>query len=99
SLSITGMAWDWVMSLDPHWYSTIFMFYGMVSHLVAAVALTAIISIYLKNQGSLPLFNDNHQHDLAKYMFGFSILWTYLWFCQFMLQWYADIPEEVQYFQ
>lgn len=99
SLSITGMAWDWVMSLDPHWYSTLFMFYGMVSNLVAAVALIAMISIYLKQQGALPLFNDNHQHDLAKYMFGFSLLWTYLWFCQWMLQWYADIPEEVQYFQ
>lgn len=99
SLSITGMSWDWVMSLDPHWYSTLFMFYGMVSHLVAAVALIAMISIYLKRQGALPLFNDNHQHDLAKYMFGFSLLWTYLWFCQFMLQWYSNIPEEVQYFQ
>ncbi|MDD3458969.1 MAG: hypothetical protein PHO74_05785, partial [Weeksellaceae bacterium] len=99
SLSITGMSWDWIMSIDPHWYSTLFMFYGMVSCLVAAVAVIAVISIYLKKQGALPLFNDNHQHDLAKYMFGFSLLWTYLWFCQFMLQWYAGVPEEVQYFQ
>lgn len=99
ALTTPAMAWDWIMSLDPHWYSTLFMWYGMVSYLVASVATMAIISIYLKRKGSLPLFNDNHQHDLAKYMFGFSLLWTYLWFAQFMLQWYANIPEEVQYFQ
>ncbi|WP_246361494.1 hypothetical protein [Moheibacter lacus] len=99
SLTTPAMAWDWIMSLDPHWYSTLFMWYGMVSYLVSSVATMAIISIYLKRKGSLPLFNDNHQHDLAKYMFGFSLLWTYLWFAQFMLQWYANIPEEVQYFQ
>lgn len=99
ALTTAGLAWDWIMSLDPHWYSTLFMWYGMVSYLVSAVAIMAIISIYLNKKGSLPLFNDNHQHDLAKYMFGFSLLWTYLWFAQFMLQWYSNIPEEVQYFQ
>lgn len=99
ALTTPAMAWDWIMSLDPHWYSTLFMWYGMVSYLVSALAIMAIISIYLKRKGALPLFNDNHQHDLAKYMFGFSLLWTYLWFAQFMLQWYANIPEEVQYFQ
>lgn len=99
ALTTPAMAWDWIMSLDPHWYSTLFMWYGMVSYLVSSLATMAIISIYLKRKGSLPLFNDNHQHDLAKFMFGFSLLWTYLWFCQFMLQWYANIPEEVQYFQ
>lgn len=99
ALTTAPMAWDWIMSLDPHWYSTLFMWYGMVSYLVASVSIMAIISIYLKRKGSLPLFNDNHQHDLAKYMFGFSLLWAYLWFDQFMLQWYANIPEEVQYFQ
>ncbi|MET3732873.1 hypothetical protein [Moheibacter stercoris] len=99
ALTTPAMAWDWIMSLDPHWYSTLFMWYGMVSYLVSSVAAMAIISIYLKRKGSLPLFNDNHQHDLAKFMFGFSLLWTYLWFAQYMLQWYANIPEEVQYFQ
>lgn len=99
ALTTPAMAWDWIMSLDPHWYSTLFMWYGMVSYLVSALAIMAIISIYLKRKGALRLFNDNHQHDLAKYMFGFSLLWTYLWFAQYMLQWYANIPEEVQYFQ
>ena len=92
-------AWDFIMSLDPHWFSSLFMWYGMVSHLVSAVSIIAIICIYLKRKGALPLFNDNHLHDLTKFMFGFSLLWSYLWFCQFMLQWYANVPEEVQYFQ
>ena len=94
-----AFSWDFIMSLDPHWFSSLFMWYGMVSYLVSAVSIMAIISIYLKRKGSLPLFNDNHLHDLTKYMFGFSLLWSYLWFCQFLLQWYANIPEEVQYFQ
>ncbi len=99
ALCSAAFSWDFVMSLDPHWYSSLFMWYGMVSYLVSAVSIMAIISIYLKRKGSLPLFNDNHLHDLTKYMFGFSLLWSYLWFCQFLLQWYANIPEEVQYFQ
>lgn len=99
ALTTAPMSWDWIMSLDPHWYSTLFMWYGMVSYLVAAVSIIAISSIYLKRKGALPLFNDNHQHDLGKFMFGFSLLWAYLWYAQFMLQWYANIPEEVQYFQ
>ena len=52
----------------------------------------------LKSQGYLEYVNDSHIHDLAKFMFGFSIFWTYLWFSQFMLIWYANIPEEVTYF-
>lgn len=99
ALCSAAYAWDFVMSLDPHWYSSLFMWYGMVSHLVSAVSIIAMIAIYLKRKGVLPLFNDNHLHDLTKFMFGFSLLWSYLWFCQFMLQWYANIPEEVQYFQ
>jgi len=94
-----SFAWDFVMSLDPHWFSSLFMWYGMVSYLVSSVSIMAIISIYLKRKGALPLFNDNHLHDLTKYMFGFSLLWSYLWFCQYMLQWYANIPEEAQYFE
>lgn len=99
ALTSAYLAWDWIMSLDPHWFSTLFMWYAMVSYLVSAVSIMAMISIYLRKKGALPDFNDNHLHDLAKYMFGFSFLWTYLWFCQFMLIWYANIPEEVQYFQ
>ncbi len=98
ALTSMSSGWDWVMSIDPHWYSTLFGWYVMVSYLVSAVAVMILISIHLKRQGALPEFNDNHLHDLAKYLFGFSLLWGYLWVCQFLLIWYANIPEESVYF-
>ncbi|WKS95219.1 quinol:cytochrome C oxidoreductase [Riemerella columbina] len=91
-------AWDWLMSIDPHWYSTMYIWYSMVSCLASAIAVIILISVYLKKNGFLPQFNDNHLHDLGKYLFATSMLWTYTWFAQFMLYWYADIPEEVNYF-
>ena len=92
------MSWDWIMSVDPHWFSTLFGWYVFASMFVSGITVIAIISIYLKSKGLLEFVNDSHIHDLAKFMFGISIFWTYLWFSQFMLIWYADIPEEVTYF-
>ena len=92
------MSWDWIMSLDPHWFSTLFGWYVLASMLVTAVTVIALVSIYLKSKGYLPKVNDSHLHDLAKFMFGLSVFWTCLWFSQFMLIWYSNIPEEVTYF-
>ena len=92
------MSWDWIMSIDPHWFSTLFGWYVFASMVVSAVTTIALISIYLKSNGYLPNVNSNHLHDLAKFMFGFSVFWAYLWFSQFMLIWYSNIPEEVVYF-
>lgn len=91
-------AWDWLMSIDPHWYSTMYIWYSMVSCLCSSIAVMILVSVYLKKNGFLPQFNDNHLHDLAKFLFATSLLWTYTWFAQFMLYWYANIPEEVNYF-
>lgn len=99
ALSSMASSWDWVMSIDPHWYSTLFGWYVMVSYLTTAVAIMILIAIHLKRQGVFPEFNDNHLHDLTKYLFGFSLLWGYLWLCQFLLIWYANVPEEAVYFQ
>ncbi|WNW01457.1 quinol:cytochrome C oxidoreductase [Tenacibaculum sp. HL-MS23] len=92
------MSWDWIMGIDPHWFSTLFGWYVLATFLVSALTVIAFVTIYLRAQGHLPFVNDSHIHDLAKYMFGFSVFWTYLWFAQFMLIWYADIPEETTYF-
>ncbi|MFD2892538.1 quinol:cytochrome C oxidoreductase [Flavobacterium chuncheonense] len=92
------MSWDWIMSVDPHWYSTLFAWYVFASFFVCGITTIALITIYLKSKGYLPNVNTSHLHDLAKFMFGISIFWTYLWFSQFMLIWYSDIPEEVTYF-
>ena len=92
------MSWDWIMSVDPHWFSTLFGWYVFASMFVSGITVIALISIYLKSRGHLEFVNENHLHDVAKYMFAFSIFWTYLWFSQFMLIWYSNIPEEVTYF-
>jgi hypothetical protein len=92
------MSWDWIMSLDPHWFSTLFGWYVLATFLVSAVTVIAMVTVYLKSKGHLEYVNNSHIHDLAKFMFGFSIFWTYLWFSQFMLIWYADMPEETTYF-
>ncbi|TXN37079.1 quinol:cytochrome C oxidoreductase [Flagellimonas hymeniacidonis] len=92
------MSWDWIMSVDPHWFSTLFGWYVFASMFVSGITVIAMIAIYLKSKGYLEDVNDSHIHDLAKFMFGISIFWTYLWFSQFMLIWYANIPEEVTYF-
>ncbi len=91
-------AWDWLMSIDTHWYSTMYIWYAMVSCLASSIAAITLISVYLKKNGYLPQFNDNHLHDLGVFLFATSMLWTYTWFCQFMLYWYANVPEEVNYF-
>lgn len=92
------MSWDWIMSIDTHWYSTLFGWYVFASFFVTAITIIAFTTLYLKSKGLLEYVNTSHIHDLAKFMFGLSIFWTYLWFSQFMLMWYSNIPEEVTYF-
>lgn len=97
-ISESIMSWDWIMSVDPHWFSTLFGWYIFASMFVSGITVIAMVTIYLKSKGHLEEVNNSHIHDLAKFMFGISIFWTYLWFSQFMLIWYANIPEEVTYY-
>jgi len=91
--------WLWLMSIDAHWYSTMYSWYTFASAFVTGIALITLFVIYLKNLGYLEYTTDEHLHDLAKFMFAFSIFWTYLWFSQYMLIWYSNQPEETAYFQ
>jgi Ni/Fe-hydrogenase subunit HybB-like protein len=91
--------WLWLMSIDAHWYSTMYSWYTFASTFVAGLALITLFIIYLKNLGYLELVNEEHLQDMGKFMFAFSIFWAYLWFSQFMLIWYANIPEETIYFK
>ena len=97
-VSESMMSWDWIMSVDPHWYSTLFGWYVFASFFVSGITAIALTTLYLRSRGYLEYVNDSHMHDLAKFMFGISVFWTYLWFSQFMLMWYANIPEETIYF-
>ena len=92
-------SWDWLMSVDAHWFSSIFGWYVFSGLWVSGTITTILFIIYLKKKGHLPNVNENHLHDMGKWMFAISMVWTYLWFSQFMLIWYANLPEEVMYFQ
>jgi len=96
---LSTIPWLWLMSIDAHWYSTMYSWYTFASSWVAGLSLITLFVIYLKNNGYLEYTNREHIHDLGKFMFAFSIFWTYLWYSQFMLIWYANIPEETVYFE
>ncbi|ADR23658.1 quinol:cytochrome C oxidoreductase [Marivirga tractuosa] len=91
-------AWDWILSVDTHWFSTMFGWYVFASWWVTALAAITLITVILKEQGYLKIVNTGVLHDLGKFVFAFSIFWTYIWFSQFMLIYYSNIPEETVYF-
>lgn len=95
----SSIPWFWLMSIDAHWYSTMYSWYTFASTFVAGMALITLFVVYLKNNGYLSYTTTEHLHDLGKFMFAFSVFWTYLWYSQFMLIWYANIPEETTYFE
>jgi hypothetical protein len=98
AVSSSVSAWDWVMSIDPHWFSTMFGWYVFASWWVTGLATITLLVANLKGAGYLKVVTQNHIHDLGKFVFAFSIFWTYIWFCQFMLIYYANLPEETVYF-
>ncbi|MGB4775846.1 MAG: quinol:cytochrome C oxidoreductase [Daejeonella sp.] len=91
-------AFDTIMSLEAHWFSTMFGWYNFAAMWVNGLAAITLTVILLKKSGYLSWINQNHLHDLGKFIFAFSIFWTYVWFAQFLLIYYANIPEETVYF-
>lgn len=91
-------SWDWLMSIDVHWFSTLFGWYTFAGMWCSTMVVLVLLTLYLKSLGYLPKVNDSHIHDLGKWTFATSFLWSYLWFSQFMLIWYANIPEETTYY-
>ena len=90
--------WDWIMSIDVHWFSTLFGWYVFAGMWCTTMTVLVLLVLYLKKQGYLPKVNDSHIHDIGKWTFATSFLWSYMFFSQFMLIWYANIPEEVTYY-
>lgn len=98
-LTITLMSVDWVMSLDPHWYSTIFGVYLFAGSTVSILALLILLGIVFERRGPLAgVVTPEHYHDLGKLLFGFVVFWAYIAFSQFMLIWYGNIPEETVWY-
>ncbi|WP_417264943.1 quinol:cytochrome C oxidoreductase [Brumimicrobium sp.] len=91
-------SWDWLMSIDIHWFSTLFGWYVFAGSWTSAMVVIIMLLLYLKKLGYLPKVNESHIHDIGKWVFATSFLWAYLWFSQYMLIWYANIPEETTYY-
>jgi hypothetical protein len=99
AVTLTVAAIDWMMSLDPHWYSTIFGVYYFAGCIISVNAVLVLLSIWLQKHGLLRnVINTEHFHDLGKYVWSFTIFWAYIGFSQYMLIWYANIPEETMWF-
>lgn len=97
-LSLTFFTFDLIMSLDPYWYSTILGVYFFSGSAVGIFAFLIVLSVILQSRGYLQAIKIDHYHNLGKFLFGFIIFWAYIGFSQYMLIWYANIPEETEFF-
>ncbi len=97
-VTFTFASFDWVMSLEPEWYSTIFAVYIFSGLFVSGLAAITLLVLFLKSRNVLPGVNENHLQDLGKYLFSFSTFWAYIWLSQYLLIWYANLPEEAVYY-
>ena len=100
ALTFSMASADWIMALEPMWFSTMWGVYNFASMFLATLAAIVIVCVALSGPGR-PLhgvFSTEHLHDLGKLMLGFSCFWMYIWFSQYMLIWYSNIPEETSYF-
>jgi len=92
-------SYDWIMSLEPHWYSTLFGIYNFAGLFVGGLATIIVFAVWLERLGPLRgILSEDHMHDLGILLFAFSTFWAYIWFSQYMLIWYANIPEETAYY-
>jgi hypothetical protein len=92
-------SYDWIMSLEPDWSSTIFGVYHFAGLLLAALAAVTVLAIWLRRRGELGAdVTADTLHDLGKLLFGFSSFWMYTWFCQYLLIWYVNNPEETSHY-
>lgn len=99
ALSYSFFSVDLLMSLEPHWFSTIFGVYCFAGLFQSTMASMILLIIYLKRKGKLEGYVDeNHLHDLGKYLFAFTVFWAYIAFSQYMLIWYANLPEETFFY-
>jgi len=98
-ITITVVAFDWISSLEPEWYSDIFGVYLFAGTFLAGLAATALAVLYLKKRGRLAAVGPDHVYNLGGFLFAFTVFWSYIGFAQYMLMWYANIPEEVFWYK
>ncbi|MDF9796914.1 hypothetical protein OKW21_002177 [Catalinimonas alkaloidigena] len=98
AITSSTSAWDWTLSIDTHWFSTMYGWYNFASWFVSGLAAITLCVVILRENGYITIVSSEHLHDLGKFVFAFSIFWAYIWFGQFLLIYYANIPEETIYF-
>src|ERR1051325_3522245 len=99
AITLTIAAFDWLLSADPRWFSTMYAVYVFAGTFVQGIAAVTLAVLYLKRSGPLAhSISDSHLHDLGKMLFAFSTFWAYIWTCQYLLIWYGNIPEEVTHY-
>ncbi|HEX2920441.1 MAG TPA: hypothetical protein VHO50_04665 [Bacteroidales bacterium] len=98
ALTFSIAAFDLIMSIESHWFSSIFAFKNFVGAFLHGVSIIALIVLILYRRGYFSFLNVYHLHDFARYIFILSIIWGYMWFAQFMIIWYGNIPEETAYY-
>lgn len=98
AFSFSILSWIVIMSIDAHWFSTIFSVYNFAISFVTGMTVIMFFTLFLKSRGYLEIVSDEVIHDIGKFMFAFSIFWAYIWLAQYLLIWYANLPEEVVYF-
>jgi len=99
AVTVSILTWLVIMSLEPHWFSTIFSVYNFTVAFVGGMSVLALIVLYLKSKGYMEVVSDEVVHDIGKFMFAFSIFWAYIFVSQYLLIWYANLPEETIYFK
>jgi hypothetical protein len=99
ALTLTLAAYDWLISADPRWFSTMYAVYIFAGTFVQGIAAITLAVVLLKEHGFMKDSVSDHQlHDLGKMLFAFSTFWAYIWVCQYLLIWYGNIPEEVSHY-
>src|SRR5215471_3622230 len=98
AITFSLASFDWLMSLEPHFYSTIFAFYCFSGLFLSGIAAIAFLVVLLRKRGLLPYVNEDHLHNLGKLIFGFSTFWAYIWLSQYLLIYYANLPEETVFY-
>ncbi len=98
-ITITIVAFDWISSLEPAWYSDVFGVYIFAGTFLAGLAATTLSVLYLLARGRLPGVKPDHVYNLGGFMFAFTVFWAYIGFAQYLLMWYANLPEEVFWYR
>lgn len=99
ALTVTLVSFDWLSSLEPEWYSDVFGVYLFAGMFLSGLAATTLVVLHLMARGRLPGVGPHHLYNLGGFLFAFTVFWSYIGFAQYLLMWYANLPEEIVWYQ